>query len=98
MSLVHSPHSHLELLLQYVGADSRYTTAGNHAGIYIRSSIRLSDSTKQLKEATTALSYIKNFTSFVHSLDKETLKQEQKGSLTLKVYVSANTQYLRFSH
>jgi hypothetical protein len=88
----------MDLLLQYVGADSRYTTAGSHAGIYVRSSVHSSDPAKQLKEATASLSYIKNFLSFVHSLDKDVLKQEQKGCLALRVYVSANSKGLLFSH
>ncbi len=83
--LVHAPSQSLDLLRQYVGADSRYARAAIHAGIYIRSSVRSPDYMGRLEEVTVALARIRDFVRFVHSIPKEEVKSEDKGCLALRV-------------
>ncbi|KAG9080735.1 hypothetical protein FRC06_006209, partial [Ceratobasidium sp. 370] len=92
--LIQAPAQSYDLLRQYVGADSRYTLAAVHAGIYVRLNVRSSDDISRLKEATVALACVRDFVRFVHSIPKEEFKSEQKGCLALRVCYSSLTALL----
>ncbi|KAG8697135.1 hypothetical protein FRC09_008042 [Ceratobasidium sp. 395] len=92
--LVQAPSQSYEVLRQYVGADSRYTLAAVHAGIYVRTSVQSLDLPGRLKEATIALTWVRNFIRFVHNIPKEQFKPEQKGCLALRVCFSSLTALL----
>ncbi|KAG8709129.1 hypothetical protein FRC09_000848 [Ceratobasidium sp. 395] len=93
-SLVQAPSQSYELLRQYVGADSRYTLAAVHAGIYVRTSVQSLDLPGRLKEAMIALTWVRDFIRFVHDIPKEHFKPEQKGCLALRVCYSSLTALL----
>ncbi|QRV97408.1 RNA recognition motif domain-containing protein [Ceratobasidium sp. AG-Ba] len=93
-ALVHCPQKYHETLHDYVGADSRYTLAGVHAGIFVRQCTNSTDTLNRLKQAHTALAIILDFFSFVHSIPKGDLKPEQKGCFTLRVCYCALTALL----
>ncbi|KAG8734575.1 hypothetical protein FRC10_011649 [Ceratobasidium sp. 414] len=92
--LIQAPGQSYELLRQYVGADSRYTLAAVHVGIFVRLSVRSSDPIGRLKEATIALTRVRDFVRFVHCIPKEEFKSEQKGCLALRVCYSSLTALL----
>ncbi|KAG8713793.1 hypothetical protein FRC09_018331 [Ceratobasidium sp. 395] len=92
--LVQAPSQSYEVLRQYVGADSRYTLAGVHAGIYVRSSVQSLDLPGRLKEATIVLTWVRDFIRFVHNIPKEQFKPEQRGHLALRVCYSSLTALL----
>ncbi|KAG9105266.1 hypothetical protein FRC07_009441, partial [Ceratobasidium sp. 392] len=92
--LLQAPAHADELLRQYVGADSRYMLAATHAGIFVRMNVRASDLSSRLKEATTALTCVRDFIRFVLSIPKHELKPEQQGFLALRVSYSALTALL----
>lgn len=71
------------MLAQYVGGDSKYTLASNHAAITVRELSRAPDFLHRLKEATAILTLIDGLIEFV--LLQEHLKSEQKGCLALRV-------------
>lgn len=79
------PRSNEDLIYQYVGADSRYTTAGNHAKSYVRSKAWSSGPSSQLKMVAIALTDVRDFLRFLNDIPKEILKPEQRGCLGLRV-------------
>ncbi|KAF8599746.1 hypothetical protein BDV93DRAFT_511438 [Ceratobasidium sp. AG-I] len=87
--LARDPSGHQNMLAQYVGTDSKYTLASNHAAIMVRQSVRSSDFSHRLKEATISLASIAELVEFTYS--KEDLKPEQRGCLALRVCFSALT-------
>ncbi|KAG8764071.1 hypothetical protein FRC12_008292 [Ceratobasidium sp. 428] len=92
--LIHAPSQSYEVLHQYVGADSRYTLAAVHAGIYVRTSVQSLDLLSGLKQATIALTWIRDFVRFVHNIPKGHFNPEQMGCLALGVCYSSLTALL----
>ncbi|KAF8593166.1 hypothetical protein BDV93DRAFT_529984 [Ceratobasidium sp. AG-I] len=87
--LVQYPSGNQDMLLLYVGTDSKYTLASNHAALMVRQSARSPDFLRRLQEATISLSLIAEFVEFIFSCKH--LKPEQRGCLALRVCFSSLT-------
>ncbi|KAF8604239.1 hypothetical protein BDV93DRAFT_522685 [Ceratobasidium sp. AG-I] len=90
--LARDPSGNQGMLAQYIGTDSKYTLASSHATMMVRQSVRSSDFSHRLKEATISLILIAELVEFIHS--QEDLKPEQRGYLALRMCFSALTALL----
>ncbi|CAE6414252.1 unnamed protein product [Rhizoctonia solani] len=91
-NLVLFPRDHESILLEYVGTDSKYTLAKNHAGMIVRSSIKSQDITSRMHEVAEPLDAIDIFLGIL--LEHQALKLEQKGCLSLRICFGALTALL----
>ncbi|KAJ1301694.1 hypothetical protein OPQ81_008929 [Rhizoctonia solani] len=90
--LVLFPRDHEALILDYVGTDSKYTLAKNHAGMMVRSSIKSQDMAGKMQEVAEPLDAIDIFLGFL--LEYQGLKAEQKGCVSLRICFGALTALL----
>ncbi|KAH7334301.1 hypothetical protein B0J17DRAFT_672861 [Rhizoctonia solani] len=91
-NMVLFPREHEQLLLDYVGTDSKYTLAKNHAGMMVRSSIKSQDILNKMREVAEPLDAIDLFLGFL--LEYTGVKQEQKGCVALRICFGALTALL----
>ncbi|CAE6362112.1 unnamed protein product [Rhizoctonia solani] len=80
-------HDYVSLLYAYVGTDSRYTLAKNHAAMIVRERVKSQEIENKMREVFEPLDLIDTFLGYL--LEHQEMKQEQKGCVALRICMGA---------